>query len=106
KFTGFSQSTNNGASWRDRGSLPTNADGDAGDPVMAYSTKTGTILLSTLSLNTSYKLLVFRSVDNGATFTGPVNATRGFTASNGNHDKEWIAVDNFPGPGYGNAYLF
>ena len=40
KFTGFSQSTNGGLSWTDRGSLPTNPDGDAGDPTMAYSKKT------------------------------------------------------------------
>src|ERR1041385_7634159 len=106
KFTGFSQSTNNGASWRDRGSLPTNPDGDAGDPVMAYSKKTGTLLFATLSLNTAYKVLVFRSVDNGATFTGPVNVAPGFTANTGNHDKEWIAIDNFPGAGFGNAYVF
>jgi hypothetical protein len=106
KFTGFSQSTNSGISFLDKGTLPTNPDGDAGDPVLARSLKTGTIFLSTLSFNTSEKLMIFRSTNNGATFLPPVNGAPGFTAATGEQDKEWIAVDNFPGAGFGNVYMF
>jgi len=35
KFTGWSRSTDGGATWVDGGTLPTNAVGDAGDPVLA-----------------------------------------------------------------------
>src|SRR5260370_2951150 len=48
KFTGFSQSINGGETWTDQGTLPTNANGDAGDPVLARSGGTGKIFLSTL----------------------------------------------------------
>src|SRR5439155_2393221 len=105
KYTGFSQSSNGAFSWTDKGSLPTSTNGDLGDPVLATSAKTGTILLSTLSYYTSEQILIFRSVDNGATFTGPVNGAPGFNSTNGNQDKEWIAVDNFPGAGFGNVYM-
>jgi len=29
-----------------------------------------------------------------------------FNTTNGNQDKEWITVDNFPGTGLANAYMF
>src|SRR5262249_56229095 len=35
KFTGFARSTNGGATFTDGGTLPTNPNGDAGDPVLA-----------------------------------------------------------------------
>lgn len=103
KFTGFSQSTNGGTNWTDKGALPTNPDGDAGDPVLARSAQTGTIFLSTLSF-TAANLDIFRSTDNGATFTGPINGSPGLPS--GSQDKEWIAVDNFAGTGFGNVYMF
>src|SRR6185369_16993743 len=78
-FTGFSVSVNAGATWTDKGALPASGDGDAGDPVLAYIAKTGTILLATLSFNVAQNLEIFRSVDNGQTFTGPVNGAPGFT---------------------------
>jgi hypothetical protein len=109
KFTGWSSSSDNGATWVDRISLPTNPDGDAGDPTMAYSTRTGTLLFGTLSLNFGQDLVIFRSVDNGVTFTGPVQGAPGFTSSTGSMDKEWLTCDNFvgpPGSGYGNFYFF
>lgn len=106
KFTGTSRSTNSGTAWTDQGTLPTNADGDAGDPVLARSSATGTIFLSTLSFNTGYKLLIFRSVDNGITWSAPVNGAPGYNTTTGSQDKQWIAVDNFPGTGNGNVYMF
>jgi hypothetical protein len=106
KFTGFSQSTDGGASFTDKGTLPTSADGDAGDPVLARSTSTGTIFLATLSFVTDQKLMIFRSTDNGASFLAPVNGAPGFVAGVDSQDKEWIAVDNFAGTCQGNVYMF
>ena len=102
KFTGFSQSTNGGTTWTDKGTLPTNANGDAGDPVLARSSLTGKIFFSTLQFSGS-GIRVFPSTDNCSTFAAPVQGAPGKT--NGLQDKEWIAVDNFPGSGQGNVYL-
>jgi len=101
KFTGFSWSTDGGASWTDEGTLPTNANGDVGDPVLARSSLTGTIFLSTLQFSGS-GIRVFPSTDNCNTFAAPVQGAPGKT---GFQDKEWIAVDNFTGSGQGNVYL-
>jgi hypothetical protein len=101
KFTGFSSSTNGGEIWTDNGTLPTNATGDAGDPVLARSSGTGTILLSTLQFSGA-GIRVFPSTDNCSTFAAPVQGAPGKT---GMQDKEWIAVDNFTGSGQGNVYL-
>src|ERR1044071_4496650 len=104
RFTGYSTSANSGTAWTDRGNLPPSAAGDAGDPVMARNTTTGTILLATLAFSSPANLDIWRSTDNGITFAGPVNAATGL--GSGNEDKEWIAIDNFAGTGNGNAYLF
>jgi hypothetical protein len=101
KFTGFSQSTDGGASWKDKGALPTNPNGDAGDPVLARSDVTGKIFFSTLQFSGS-GIRVFPSTDNCSTFAAPVQGAPGKT---GFQDKDWIAVDNFPGSGQGNVYL-
>ena len=106
RYTGFSQSTNGASSWLDKGGLPNSSDGDGGDPVLAYSRKTGTLLLSSLSFSNEEKILIFRSTNNGASFSGPVNGAPGFTVDTGAQDKEWIVADNFPGVGYGNFYMF
>jgi hypothetical protein len=109
KFTGWSTSGDNGATWVDGISLPTNPDGDAGDPTLAYSSLTGTLLFGTLSLNIAQDLVIFRSADNGVTFTGPVQGAPGYTSATGSQDKDWLTCDNFvgpPGSGYGNFYYF
>jgi hypothetical protein len=100
KFTGYSISTDMGNTFTDKGTLPTNPGGDAGDPVLARDNTTGTIYLSTLSF--AGNIQVFRSFDGGNTFAAPVNGTPGKT---GFQDKEWMGVDNFPGAGQGNVYL-
>src|SRR5262245_31998968 len=100
KFTGFARSTDGGATFTDGGTLPTNPGGDAGDPVMARNNTTGRIYFATLGFSVS-TIQVFRSDDNGATWTAPVNGTPGGSGE----DKEWITVDNFAGPGNGNVYL-
>src|SRR5262245_58716026 len=48
KFTGFSRSTNGGATFTDGGTLPTNPGGDAGDPVLARNNTTGRLYFATL----------------------------------------------------------
>src|SRR5438067_1078679 len=103
KFTGFAQSTNGGATFTDRGTLPTSSAGDAGDPALARDAVNGTIYLATLGYSSSNVIQVFRSTD-GATFAAPVNAAPGFGGSH-QLDKEWIAVDNAPGAGQGNVYV-
>ncbi len=100
KFTGWSYSTDGGATFTDGGTLPTNAGGDAGDPVLARDEATGRIYFATLSFVGNIQ--VFRSDDNGLTWMAPVNGTPGGSTS---EDKEWIAVDNFPGTGNGYVYL-
>jgi hypothetical protein len=115
-LTGYSRSANGGATFADQGSL----NHTSGDPVLARSTKTGTIFLSTIGVDSTYinptppppilpygleKVNVFRSTNNGAAFGDPVNGTPGFDPNVDTIDKPWIAVDNFPGPGYGNVYL-
>jgi len=100
KFTGFSRSTDGGASFTDKGTLPTSVGGDAGDPVLARDNVTGKIYFSTLRFSGS-GIQVFRSDDDCDTFGPPVNAAPGKT---GFQDKEWITVDNFSGPGQGNVY--
>ncbi|MDZ7623595.1 MAG: sialidase family protein [Ignavibacteriaceae bacterium] len=101
KFTGFSYSTDGGASFVDGGTLPTNTIGDAGDPVLARNETTGRIYLSTLGFSGSGTIQMFRSDDNGLTWMAPTNATPGGSSE----DKQWHTVDNFAGAGNGNVYM-
>jgi hypothetical protein len=101
KFTGFARSTDGGVTWTDGGTLPTNVNGDAGDPVLARDNTTGRIYFATLQFSGS-GMDVFHSDDGGATWSAPVQGAPG---KNGLQDKEWIAVDNFSGAGNGNLYL-
>jgi len=82
--------------------------------VLARSARTGTIFLATLASSRSRVLVgpdiadrinIFRSSDNGNSFQAPVNGSPGFVPGVDFQDKEWMAVDNNPGPGYGNVYL-
>src|SRR5438876_7768977 len=100
-FTGWSRSTDNGATWTDGGALPSSSFGDAGDPSMARDTTTGRIYFATLGFSNPNAIPVFRSDDGGATWMAPVNGTPGGSSE----DKEWITVDNFAGSGQSNVYL-
>jgi len=101
QFTGYSLSTNGGATFTDKGRLPASTLGDAGDPVLARDTTSGTIYFSTLTFSGA-GIQCFRSSDNGATFTTPVNCAPGTL---GLQDKDWITVDNFAGTGQGHVYV-
>jgi len=100
KFTGWSRSTDGGNTFTDLGALPTNAGGDAGDPVLARNETSGRIYFATLGFSVP-TIQVFHSDDNGLTWSLPVNGTPGGASE----DKEWIVVDNFAGAGNGNVYL-
>ncbi|HEY9114577.1 MAG TPA: choice-of-anchor D domain-containing protein [Bacteroidales bacterium] len=100
KFTGYSYSTDGGATFTDGGTLPTNPGGDAGDPVFARDETTGRIYFTTLGF-TDGIIKVFLSDDDGVTWSAPVSGTPGGSTE----DKQWVAVDNFAGAGNGNVYL-
>jgi hypothetical protein len=100
--TGYSLSIDGGATFVDQGRLPAGLGGDGGDPVLAYDNVTGRIYLATLSYSSENVVNIFRSDDNGATYSAAVN---GAPSSGASWDKEWLTVDNFPGPGQGNVYL-
>ena len=101
KFTGWSYSTDGGATFMDGGTLPTSGIGDAGDPVLAMNESTGRIYFSTLGFSGVRTIQVFRSDDGGVTWMAPVSGTPGGSSE----DKQWIAVDNYAGAGNGNVYL-
>ncbi len=107
-FTGYSVSTDGGASFVDQGTLPDSASGDVGDPVLATDTTSGTIYFTALNFISLFGvesgLQLFRSFDNGITFTEPVNCAPGFGGGDF-LDKPWMTVDNFPGEGQGNVYV-
>src|SRR5207248_3024559 len=81
KFTGFGRSTDAGATFTDMGTLPTSTAGDAGDPAMARDNASGKIYFATLGYSSSNVVQVFRSADNGATFSAPVNGAPSFGAA-------------------------
>ncbi len=101
KFTGYSLSTDSGDSWTDMGTLPTNPNGDAGDPVLARDDTLGRTYFATLQFSGN-GLRVFPSDDDALTWMAP---TQGAPGAVGFQDKEWMTVDNFPGTGQGNVYL-
>jgi uncharacterized delta-60 repeat protein len=103
KFTGFSRGSINAsgiASFTDGGQLPTNAKGDAGDPVMARNESSGRIYFATLQWSGG-GINVYRSDGGGGTWQAPVEGAPG----SGSSDKEWMAVDNNAGGGQGTVYL-
>jgi hypothetical protein len=107
KFTGYSLSSNGGTTFADKGVLPTYANGDGGDPVLARNSTTGTIYFTALTFGEFVtgipSLAVFRSTDNGLTFSLPSNSVPGFAAGD-TIDKPWLAVDNNAGTGNGTVY--
>ncbi len=87
---GMANTTDFGATWNARKLDPGQF---RSDPVLAGD-RNGNFYFSSLSSTTSVEL--FRSVDGGATWLGPVGAFGG--------DKQWIAVDRTTGTGSGHIY--
>jgi hypothetical protein len=106
KLTGYSVSTDGGASFTDQGTLPTNLNGDIGDPTLARDNASGLVYLTTVPFGEFFgaaSLSVFRSYDGGSKFILPVNGAPGINPTD-IIDKPWSTVDNFAGPGHGNLY--
>ena len=102
-FTGYgnSRAINTGGSFTDRGTLPSSSNGDAGGPALAINNATDDVFVTTLGFNFPNQIPIFKSTDGGATFGAPVNSVPGGV----DLDKEWLAVDNFPGAAHGNLYV-
>jgi hypothetical protein len=109
--SGFSTSTDNGATWTS-GLLPGitkwaggGANDRATDTSVAYDAKHSAWLISSLTLREAggvhgNAVVTSRSTDGGATWSPPFT-----TATGGDLDKNWIVCDNTPAsPFYGNCY--
>ena len=93
-FTGFSRSTDGGATFTDRGALGVNS---WGDPSLVWRRSDGHFYFAALHSN---GLGVWRSTDDCTTFS-----YLGMIHSGSSDDKELIAVDNTPtSPFYGRLY--
>lgn len=103
--TGWSYSSNGGATFMDRdGLLPYSAEDNWGQPSMARDPYLRRIYLATVGGNSGNNIQVYRSLNDGVSFADVVNATPNFTGLNF-QDKPSIAVDTFAGTGQGNVYL-
>ena len=102
-LTGWSSSTDSGASFTDHGALASGGDGDGGEPVLAALDGTDTVYLATRGSFAGSGIEVSKSIDGGASFGAPVSATPGGPLNG--QVKEWIDVDGFSGPGAGNVYV-
>jgi hypothetical protein len=109
-FTGWSYSTDMGASFTDGGALPDDVFpfGDVGDPVLARDNTNNIIHFVTLgqdfSTGNGPSLKCFRSTDDGVSWSSPLDCTPGMPIDDF-QDKPWLTVDNFAGTGQGNAYI-
>ncbi len=105
KRDGYALSTDGGASFTDMGTLPTSANGDYGLPVLARDNTSGTIYLAADAYTNQNTMQLFRSYDNGATFTAPVNSAPGVSSST-TVFRPWLAVDNSPAAGAGRDNVY
>jgi len=98
-FAGFSNSTNNGATFLDRGPIPAGGGGNAfGDPSLVWRQSDGKFYFASLHSN---GLGLWRSDDDctSMTYVGMIHTGSG-------DDKELMAVDNNPdSPYYGRLYV-
>jgi Ca2+-binding RTX toxin-like protein len=95
-LSGFANSTNDGATWTDRGGL-----NESGDPVLAYHEASDTYFYASLG-NTQIR--VNQSTDGCQTFGAAVNASTAIAGTT-LADKPWIAIDNTGGVNDGNIYI-
>jgi hypothetical protein len=102
-YTGYSNSTNGGAIFHDRGGLPGN---QSGDNVLDVD-RDGNFYYATLSTDGggNSSVGVSKSTDGGVTFTAPVNASTTANDPASFQDKEWLVVDRSGEDSDGNVYL-
>ena len=94
-FTGFSRSTDSGATFTDQGALGV---GSGGDPAIVWRRADGHFYFGALHTN---GLGLWKSTDDCQTFQW-----LGMMHTGGSDDKELLAVDNKPSsPHYGNLYM-
>jgi hypothetical protein len=90
---GYAFSTNGGVNWTVGGTLQTNVF--RSDPVLASDAEGRFYYLSLNNPNT-FSCDIWRSTNGGANWQLIGPATGG--------DKEWMVIDNTPGPGHGSIY--
>ncbi len=96
-FSGFGRSTDNGATWLDKGAVNPTANFDDGDPSLVWRKLDGKFYYAALK---GGGLGVYRSDDDCNTFTFVSQI------SSGSDDKEIMAVDNnVASPYYGRLYV-
>jgi hypothetical protein len=90
-YTEYSNSSNGGAVFHDRGGLPGN---QSGDNVLDVD-RDGNFYYATLSTDGAgnSSVGVSKSTDGGVTFTAPVNASTTANDPASFQDKEWLVVD-------------
>jgi flagellar hook capping protein FlgD len=109
-FMGYGRSTDGGASFTDMGPMPVVVpDGfNFGDPALVADRR-GRFYTAFIAENVSLppdisiRVGVQRSVDGGATWSAPTYVPPFLPGSF--TDKEFLAVDNSPGPAAGNVYV-
>jgi hypothetical protein len=96
-FSGFGRSTDNGATWVDKGAVNPTANFDDGDPSLVWRKLDGKFYYAALK---GGGLGVYRSDDDCNSFTFVANI------ATGSDDKEIMAVDNnVASPTYGRLYV-
>ncbi len=100
-YIGYARSIDQGQSFTDTGRLPDSTKGDGTEPSLARDNFSGAIYLASRS-SASKGVQIFKSVDNGLTFTLMATVLAGGL---GQQVMPNIAVDNFPGAGQGNIYV-
>ncbi len=110
---GFAVTNDDGRTWRSGllpgltvASVPAGPHARASDPVVGFDARTRVWLISTLALDPpATRLTISRSTD-GFTWSTPVIAAEGASASGITFDKNWIACDNgAASPFRGRCYL-
>ena len=97
-FTGYSSSTDKGATWVDHGGIDPVSNAARGDPATVYSRRDDTFYEASLHTN-GLGLWDLGSGCDDSTFVGMIH-------TGGGDDKELMAVDNNPSsPYYGRLYV-
>ena len=105
--SGYAFSTDNGKTFKHQRLPAPPGGGNFGDPVVAFGPQ-GELYYSNISGDAAGRFFigVAKSIDGGATFSFPVNASTTLTSAANFQDKPWMTVDTRPGsPFLGNVYV-